>query len=402
MDIVKRLAVTRQRFSCRHGRSHLREQSRCLPPSYSNGSNGSITLKSFAQLANVLDLESLPPGPSDTETSNDVRVDEPTSTPHLHPVAETVPAPLDLASLIAQLAGVSSGLETMARQDARAREQATIELAQYEALAAERKETERALADARRVRATAELLVTEAFTEQARADAARHAAVARAAELTCTQLLAERIRAADELASRPHLARVVAERRQREQEQAEAAQRAETERAARLADGIAAARQARHEGRLDEARELLVSLVGDFPSNQEIRSVLEAVRWQAHHLRVAPAEEALSDVLRRPYRDNPDAAVARLAAVDMEGLPDDLARRIFGLWSNACFQLVRQSGMYEPRRYSPATSRGVVIARRAPDGPYEVVSALGLPGWQVGDEVTAQRIVDASRPLQER
>src|SRR5207244_7523285 len=102
----------------------------------------------------------------------------------------------------------------------------------------------------------------------------------------------------------------------------EAAQRAETERAARLANGISAARQARHEGRLDDARELLVSLVGDFPSNQEIRSVLEAVRWQAHHLRVAPAEEALNDVSRRPYRDNPEAAVGRPAAVGMPGVPD--------------------------------------------------------------------------------
>jgi hypothetical protein len=35
---------------------------------------------------------------------------------------------VDLANLIAQLASVNSGLETMARQDARAREQATIEL----------------------------------------------------------------------------------------------------------------------------------------------------------------------------------------------------------------------------------------------------------------------------------
>src|SRR5439155_22573318 len=190
-------------------------------------------------------------------------------------------------------------------------------------------------------------------------------------------LLAERIRAADELASRPHLARVVAARRASEQEQAEAAQRAETERAARLANGIAVARQARHEGRLDEAREVLVSLVGDFPSNQEIRSVLEAVRWQAHHLRVAPAEEALSDVVRRPYRDNPETAVGRLAAVDMHELPEDLARRVFGVWSNHCLQLVRHSGMHDPRRYSPATSRGVVFARRTPDGPYEVVSALG-------------------------
>ncbi len=218
----------------------------------------------------------------------------------------------------------------------------------------------------------------------------------------CTQLLAERIRAADELASRPHLARVLAERRQREREQADAVQRAEAERAARLADGIAAAKLAHREGRLDEARALLVPLARDFPTNQEIQSVLDAVRWHAQHLRVAPAEDALRDVVRRPYRDNPEAAVGRLAAVDMEGLPEDLARRVFGVWSNACFQLVRQSDMLEPRRYSPATSRGVVFARRTLDGPYEVVSALGLSNWQVGEEVKAQRIVDASRPLQER
>src|SRR5919202_3361501 len=130
-----------------------------------------------------------------------------------------------------------------------------------------------AIAVARRVRATAELLVTEAFTEQARADAARHAAVARAAELTCTQLLAERTRAADELAGRPHLARVLDERRRRERERAEAAQRLEDERAARLANGIAPARQAHHEGRLDDARAILAPLARDFPSNQEIQSV---------------------------------------------------------------------------------------------------------------------------------
>src|SRR5437763_4195532 len=266
--------------------------------SSSNNGNGTITLKSFSELASVLDLESLPPGPPDTDDKTDATTDSIVDNTAADSQSDIVEEPasaatqLDLASVIAQLAHVSSDLESMARSDARAREQATIELAQYETLAAERQEAERALAEARRVRATAELLVTEAFTEQARADAARHASVARAAELMCTQLLAERIRAADELASRPHLARVLAERRQREQEQAEAAQRAETERTVRLANGIAAARHARHEGRLDDARELLVSLVHDFPTNQEIRSVLESVRWQAQHLRVAPAGEA--------------------------------------------------------------------------------------------------------------
>jgi hypothetical protein len=374
--------------------------------SFSNGKNAfNHTLKSFSELGSVIDFESLPPGPPDATDETPSAINS--ATTQVEPPVIEEPSPVastqvDLASLIAQLASVSSGLETMARQDARAREQATIELAQYEALAAERKETERALADARRVRATAELLVTEAFTEQARADAARHAAVARAAELTCTQLLAERIRAADELASRPHLARVVAERRQRGQEQAEAVQRAETERAARLANGIAAARQARHEGRLDEAREILVSLVGDFPSNQEIRSVLEAVRWQAHHLRVAPAEEALSDVSRWPYRDNPEAAAARLATVDMEGLPDDLARRVFGLWSKHCLHIARQSGLLEPKRYSPATSRGFVMAQRTPADRFTVFSVLGVTGWEIGQEVTDPRILAAARPLRER
>jgi hypothetical protein len=370
----------------------------------SNGTNGSITLKSFAELASVLDLESLPPGPPDSDDTTASVVEHPAETvSHIVEEPPAVPStPLDLATVIAQLASVSSGLELMARQDARDREQATIELAQYEALAAERAEAERALADARRVRATAELLVTEAFTDQARADAARHAAVARAAELACTQLVAERIRAADELASRPHLARVVAERRRREQEQAEAAERAESERAARLTNGIAAARQARHEGRLDEARELLLSLVSDFPTNQEIRSVLDAVRWQAQHLRMAPADEALQDILRQPCRDDPEAAAGHLAAVDMEGLPEDLARRVFGRWSHQCLLHIQHSGMHDPRRYSPATSRGMVMARRTPDAPYEVISALGLPGWPIGEEVTAQRIIAAARPLRER
>jgi hypothetical protein len=58
--------------------------------------------------------------------------------------------------------------------------------------------------------------------------------------------------------------------------------------------------------------------------------------------------------------------------------------------------------MLEPRRYSPLTSRGVVFARRTPDGPHEVVSVLGLSNWTVGDEVRAQRILDAAYPLQEQ
>ena len=94
--------------------------------------------------------------------------------------------------MIARLAGLSSSLETAAREDAPAREQASIELARYDTLVAERREAERALAEARQVRTTAELLSNQAFPEKARAQAAQHTAVARVAELACAELLAER------------------------------------------------------------------------------------------------------------------------------------------------------------------------------------------------------------------
>ncbi|MDQ6674192.1 MAG: hypothetical protein M3069_26230, partial [Chloroflexota bacterium] len=61
----------------------------------------------------------------------------------------------------------------------------------------------------------------------------------------------------------------------------------------------------------------------------------------------------------------------------------------FGLWSNACAQLVEQRGWYEPHRYAPATSRGVVFARPTPQERYEVLSALGSPDWQPGQTVKA-------------
>src|SRR6266498_3299783 len=98
----------------------------------SNGTNGSITLKSFSELANVFDLESLPPGPPDPDdnTAGTDKTDRTLDTTAAEPessVAREQPSTttqLELARVIAQLAHVSSDLESMARSDARAREQA--------------------------------------------------------------------------------------------------------------------------------------------------------------------------------------------------------------------------------------------------------------------------------------
>jgi hypothetical protein len=355
--------------------------------------NGSITLKSLTELGSVLDPQTLASSPSvspDAEPSPDSAS------------AASAPQPHELAGLIAQLASVSSGLERMARQDARAREQATIELAQHEALVAERQEAERALAEAHRLRAAAEQMAADAFTDEARAQAAQHAALARAAELACTQLLAERTRAAEELASRPHLARALSQRRRAAQQQAEAAQRAQAERTTRLASGLAAVHEALAADRLDAAERLLEPLVREFPDDHDVHKQVDIVRWRSRQRQVGPAEATLRDVLSRPYRDDPEAAVTRLAEVDMDGLPDDLARRLFGLWSNTCYRVVQQRGWHQPRRHAPFTSRGMIFARPTPDEPNTTVSALGMPDWRPGDIVTDQRVLRASRPLESR
>jgi hypothetical protein len=137
--------------------------------------------------------------------------------------------------------------------------------------------------------------------------------------------------------------------------------------------------------------------------SDEVQSVLDVVKWQARQLVVGPAQEALREARGRAVRDDPERAVGRLAGVQLNGLPEDLARQVFGVWSNACFHLVQQRGWHEPRRYSPATSRGVVLARHASEGPYEVVSALGMGSeWRVGESVTASGVLRAARPLQVR
>ena len=189
--------------------------------------NGGLTVTTFAELGSVL-------GP-DTFPSNEKAADgQPSQT--AHDSKKGAPS-VDLASLLTQLATMSTGLETMTRQDSQARDRAAVVLVRYDALLADREEAQRALADARRFHAAAERLAAEAFTEEARAYAPQQAASARALELSSAELLSQRTRALEELAARPHLARALADRNRLAEQQAEA------EREERLVSG-ALSRQA--------------------------------------------------------------------------------------------------------------------------------------------------------------
>lgn len=359
--------------------------------------NGTPILKNLAELGSVLDLESLPPGPetADSEPATDSQASQDAGT------AQTT-AQQDLASLLAQLSTISTGLDTMARQDARARDQAALDLGRYEALLADKQEAERALAEVRRVRAAAEQLAAEAFTDEARGQAAQHAAIARAAELNFTLLLADRARELEKLAARPHLARALADRDRHAEQQAEAARHAEAERATRLDSGLAALHQALTADQLADAQRLLEPLIREFPDHAEVRRRADALRWRLRQRLVAPAETALQEIVRRPFREDPEAVMARLAELNMDNLPEDLARRVFGLWSNACYRVVQQRGWLEPKRHAPFSSRGMIHARPMSDGPATTVSSLGMPEWRPGDVVRDQRVLRGSRPLEPR
>ena len=108
---------------------------------------------------------------------------------------------------------------------------------------------------------------------------------------------------------RPHLARVVSERRRLVQEQVEAAERARVEQAGRLSNGLAALDVALDANDLDRAQQLLGALNLEFAEDQKVRSKVDVLRWRLRQRLVMPAEAALREVLRRPFRDDPEAAV---------------------------------------------------------------------------------------------
>jgi hypothetical protein len=360
--------------------------------STSQTTNGTIKLTTFADLGPVMGLMPVSQSPSEESEGLGFASDTATQTGS----DLDCPRPgLDLTNIVAQLASMSGGLDAAAREDSRAREEATLELARYEALVEEIQDAERSLEDARRVRASAQSLAEKAFSDEARLTAVQHAAGSRAIELQCMELLAERRRAAQKLAGRPQLARVLAERQRQADEQIEAARRAESERADRLATGLAAVDAALSSDDLDHARARLERLAQHFPQEAEVRRRQDIVRWRLRNRLIAPAEAALRDVTRRGYRDDPEAAVARLAAIQTEGLPEGLARRVFGIWSNLCWHVVQLRGWQDPRRDTPSISRGTIWAR-TPGGAYEVVSSLADPRWQAGQVVPPRLAVTAA------
>src|SRR5262249_12232454 len=155
------------------------------------------------------------------------------------------------------------------------------------------------------------------------AEAGRVAGMATRAEAVAAGYVDQWRQRAEHLAAQLDLERLLAERRR--QETAGKARAAAAERAGRLSGALAPAPAAAEAGRTEEAREVLGSAASESPDHPEVASLTEMIAQRERAVKVAAAEEVLWTV-RRAYRRDPAAAVARLEAVDAEGLPEPLAR----------------------------------------------------------------------------
>ncbi len=224
-------------------------------------------------------------------------------------------------------------------------------------------------------RSLAEHAFDAAAREQARLVAEHTARLTTQADVHAASLRRE----AEQLAERDDIKWLLAEERSKEQEME---MRETLTLAGRYLD------HARHE----EARRLLTSLEQSISSQPDLQGTFETLQKRSEAVKVKVAEQALREG-RRLHRREPVAALDLLEPLELEGLPEELARHLYGLWLTAC----RRIGLLAAVHYRAAHGRGAVLIPAA-DGNWEVVSAIGLRRWERGRRFAPQALRGA-RPL---
>ena len=186
-------------------------------------------------------------------------------------------------------------------------------------------------------------------------------------------------REAATLAGREDIARLLAEEQAQEEE---ALMRNELELAGDHLDG----------GRIGEARRLLSSVGKTISSVPDLEQTFATLRRREQAVKTRAAEAALREA-RRLHRREPVRAIELLEAAELDGLPDELARHLYGCWLTACRRLDLLAAIH----YRAGFGRGAVLIPTA-DGGWEVVSALGLRRWERGRRFAPQALRGA-RPL---
>ena len=351
----------------------------------------SITVRSFAELAELLDFEvtdsSGCPGDDVSDESLGASGSETDGT-----CQSTVP---DLNALLARLERATADLAAVATADRQTRDLAQKDFERYDSLVQQAEGAEKVAERAREARREAESLLSSAFSLEAREAAKGVAELASQVDAEATEVVALRRKEAEALGERPEVQRLIAERKDREE--AEKRRAAEIARSRRLEGALASIKEMVEAGRLEEAQTLLGAVQSEYPESAEVRSLAQIIAQRVLMVKVQAAEKALR-LARRDLRHDPAAALDILTALDVEGLPEPLSRQVFGEWARVCSRLCQEREIQEPLRYAPNPGRGTVIARES-DGRWVVVSSLGLdPSWSPGHPVD-ERIAARSRPL---
>lgn len=345
----------------------------------------SIVVKSFAELANLF--------PEDDVQSFDESAD---ALPSLTSAVGRSDSGIDLSELVEELDAARVTLARMIVKDQEERATALRDLERYDTLARQQEEAEFARDRASQIRREAEAFISRAYSEEARAEAARIAGAARKAEELALKRAEAWQNEAERLAMELDLERLLLERQR--QEEAEKAKAAATETAERLSGALVRAKAALDAGQFEEARRALEKVGSDNPNNPEIASLIAIITQRECAVKISEAEEVLW-LARREFRHDPAGVIARLEALDVDGLSEPLARQIFGEWARACSRLCRARGLVAPLRYAPDPGRGAVLARESADTSYVVVSSLGMgAAWRPG-KVVDDRNVRRARPL---
>jgi hypothetical protein len=333
-----------------------------------------LTLRSLAELAQLVDLI----GEESPNTDGPVG-------------AESEPAePGALASLddlLVFLVQAERELADAESLDAEARGEATRLLAEHDAALAHLRLAEGTADRARGLLSRAQTLLATAFAEEATVRVEALQAKARRVLAEAEREVTTARRAAESLATRPEVRKLLAERATRE-----AADKASRENVARLEALASAVEEARSLGdrrMFREALSLLGPLVEELPEEPALRSLADRLAREARAHHTYQAQLVLQGA-HRTLRRSPEEAVRLVEEVDFTDLDDDLARRLFGAWLKA----TRRLGIPGLLRHCPALHQGAVLrpVEGAQPGALEVVSAVGGISLRKGQVVLAHKL----------
>jgi len=284
-----------------------------------------------------------------------------------------------IGTLVADAQAALAEFASVIEADRARRDEAEAGLAHWRRLRDELDRVDRIAAQTREAATRADELARSGFAEsdqcQARSVAEHMARLATRADAHAAVLR----RGADALAERDDIKRLLAEERNQEQEM-------------EMRETLTLAREHLDHARYEEARRLLTSVEKNISGQPDLVETFETLRNRAEVVKVQVAEEALRQA-RRCHRREPVAALDLLEPIDLEGLPEELARHLYGLWLTAC----RRIGLLAAVHYRTGFGRGAVLMPTA-DGQYEVVSAIGLRRWERGRRFGPQALRGA-RPL---